>query len=150
MSKKKHTPGHGHNGQLTVKQRRFVRNISSGIDKGESAVLAGYSPLSSNSIASQLLKKTKIVKALEGVGLTDKVIAKGIKTNVEAGMGVKATASDSLRGLELATKLKGYQDTKPDKPTTQTNILVQEMNMLSDKDLNAKLEAIQKEIKALK
>ena len=149
MSKKK-TAGNGHFNKLTPRQSKFIQNLGRGLGKADSARLAGYSPSGSSSIASQLLKKTKIVKALEQAGLTDNVIAKGIKTNVEAGMGVKATASDSLRGLELATKLKGYQDTKPDKPTTQTNILVQELNMLSDKDLNAKLEAIQKEIEALK
>ena len=136
---------------LTPKQSLFVKNISKGFNQEQSAKLAGYSDKSAYSIASVLMKNIKIIKALDRVGLTDKAIAKGIKTNVEKGMGVKATASDSLRGLELASKLKGYMDREPaPQSLTQTNIYIRELQQLSDKELSSKVEALTKEVKKLK
>ena len=134
--------------KLSPRQNRFVKNLSKGIGKAESANLAGYSPGSSSSIASQLLKKTKIVGALNKAGLTDSAIADGIKTSIDSGLGVKSTNSDAIRGLQLASTLKGHGQTQQ-QPTTQTNILIKEYNAMSDKDIATKLESIQKDIKAL-
>lgn len=135
---------------LTHKQVQFVKNISRGMSKKDSAISAGYSPLSASAQASELLKKTKIAKALDSVGLTDKTIAKGIKTNIEAGMGIKATADTSLRGLALATQLKGYNQPKQPTSLSQTNVYIEEVKQLSDTELNAKLDTITKEVKKLK
>ena len=137
---------------LSPRHARFVDGLVKGLDKGKAAISAGYSPMSANSIASQLLRKVKIIKALERVGLTDISIAKGIKVNVEAGMGVKATADTSLRGLELASRLKGHLDKEEVTPTslTQTNIYIQELKNMSSSQLLDTIDSLTEEVKKLK
>ena len=84
-------------------------------------------------------------------GLTDRVIAKGIKTNIEAGMGVKATASDSLKGLALAAQLKGHgQIQKQPEKLQQTNVYINELKQMNDKDLANKVDALASSVKGLK
>ena len=136
---------------LTTKQTRFVKNISKGYNKQDSAKLAGYSNKSSGSIASGLLKKKGIIQALNNAGLTDKALATNLATGISSGLGVKATNSDSLRGIEIATKLKGYQtaDTTPNE-LTQTNIYIQELKQLDTKGLVAKLDSLNQELQTLK
>ena len=92
-----------------------------------------------------------MLRQLEKVGLTDLVLAKTVKRHIEDGLGIKATAQTSLHATELALKMKGYGQTaqKPGQ-VSQTNIYVNELNQLSDKDLDAKLDTIQQGIKALK
>ena len=135
---------------LTPKQARFIRAIKDGKGKEVSAIIAGYSPKTASSQATQLLKKTKITKALDRAGLSDKAISEGIKTNIEAGMGVKATADTSLKGLALASKLKGHG--QPQQPTSlsQTNVYIEEMKNMNDKELNAKLDTLTEEVQELK
>jgi len=120
------------------------------MNKTNSAISAGYSPISASTIASQLLKKTKISDALDKVGLSDKAIAKGIKTNIEAGMGIKATADTSLKGLALASKLKGHGQPKQPTSLSQTNVYIEEMKNMNDKELNAKLDRLSDEVQDLK
>ena len=137
--------------KLKPQEAKFISYLSKGYKKGESAQLAGYSPHSASTIASQLLKRTKIIKALDNAGLTAKGIAEGIKTNTEAGMGVKATASDSLKGLALASQLKGYLDKEVSpQHLEQTNIYIRELKNMNNKQLNAKIDTLQEDIKTLK
>lgn len=90
-------------------------------------------------------KNKAIVKALEDAGITDPYIADGIKHNTEAGLGVKATAADSLRGLELAARLKGYLDNKPES-LHQTNVYIEELKSLSSEELENRLNKLDTEI----
>ena len=139
--------------QLTPKQAIFVKKLSEGRSQFEATKLAGYQGTKESlySQGSRLIRNIKIVKALETVGLTDKSIARGIKTNVQAGMGIKATADTSLRGLELASKLKGYLD-RPEAPQSlsQTNIYIRELQQLTDTELTTKVNELTKEVKKLK
>lgn len=134
---------------MSPKQVRFISNVARGMSKKDSAISAGYSPLSASTIASNLMKKSKIVQALDKIGVTDKAIARGIKTNIEAGMGIKATASDSLRGLELASRLKGHLN-KENEPSSlsQTNIYINELKQMDDDQLADRLKELTEEIKA--
>ena len=118
----------------------------------DSAISAGYSPLSAHNVASRLMRNEKIKKQLDAVGLTDKGIAQGIKTNVEAGMGVKATASDSLKGLALASQLKGHLQADKAQPKTlnQTNVYINELKQQDDSAILETLDALQQDIDKLK
>jgi phage terminase small subunit len=139
------------NQALTPKQTLFVKNIAKGMTKGDAAISAGYSPMYAQQQSYRLLKNKKITQALEKVGLTDSAIAKGIKTNIDAGLGIKATASDSLRGLELVSKLKGHLDQeKTPSNISQTNIYIDELKQLSDNELSTKLDILQEDIAKLK
>ena len=136
---------------LTTKQDMFIKAKAKGMNNKDSAIMAGYAPLSASTQASRLMKKDKITNALDTVGLTDTAIARGIKTNIEAGMGIKATADTSLKGLALASKLKGH-GVQENKPTSlsQTNVYIEEVKQLSDSELNAKLDSITSEVSKLK
>lgn len=138
---------------MNPRQATFVKKLSQGYNKQDAAVAAGYSPTSASAIASQLIRKTKIIKALDRIGLTDRSIARGIKTNVDSGMGVRATADTSLRGLELASKLKGHLDTSNTDTSntyTQTNIYIQELKALDNNALDYKLNSLIDDINKLK
>lgn len=128
---------------LTPKQALFVKGLSKGHTQTSAAILAGYSPKSAYSTSSRMMRNDKIVKALDRVGLTDKRIAEGIKNNAFAGEGVKATADTSIRAFELATRLKGYLGKDEETPNLfQTNIYFQQLNQMSDEELNAELNKL--------
>jgi CRISPR/Cas system Type II protein with McrA/HNH and RuvC-like nuclease domain len=137
---------------LTPKQSRFVKNLTSlRLNKQESTLKAGYSPNSASVIASQLLRKTSIIKALEQSGITDKFIAKNLKKHITDGVGIKPSADTSLRALDLATRLKGYQQN--DKEATnlsQTNIYINQLRQLSSEELKSKLNILLQDIEILK
>lgn len=137
---------------LSVKQKRFVKELTRGEPKGKAAILAGYSPKSASVAASRLVKNESIIKALNQVGLSDKNIANKIKANIDSGTGIKATADTAIRGLELTARLKGYLDKEPEANTTlnQTNIYVQELKALDSEALQARLDSLVAEIASLK
>ena len=64
-------------------------------------------------------------------------------------MGIKATADTSLRGLALATQLKGYNQPKQPSTLSQTNVYIEEVKNLDDKQLDAKLKTLTSEVKKL-
>jgi len=134
------------NNGLTIKERAFVKNMSDtskNLTQGESARLAGYSSKSADSIASQLLTKGKIIKALEDNGLTDDALAKGLKVNFEEGIGVKATADTSLKATEMILKLKGYLGKEEATTVNNNTMLVNELYNLSDIQLQERLNRLQ-------
>ena len=125
---------------LTFKEGKFVVGMSKGLNQKDSAIYAGYAPLSASVSASKLMQKEKIIRELEKCGLTDAVLASTIKTNMEAGMGIKATADTSLKAVELALKLKGHlHEEKGD----TTNIQVNNLREMSDEDLIRRMNELQ-------
>ena len=128
---------------LTFKEGKFIEGKAKGLINKDAAIYAGYAPLSASVSASKLMKKERILKALERAGLTDDALAQVIKVNMEAGTGIKATADTSLKAVELALKLKGHlqADEKGD-----TNIQINDLRNLSDEELNRKLEILQGEV----
>lgn len=137
-------------GELNVREKKFVKNVAMGKPIKDSAKLAGYSDSSSTSYAYQLLRKDKIKKALDRAGLSDAALAKFLKKGIKSGLGVKATNSDSLRGLEILAKIKGYLDRETPDNLSQTNIYINELNNMTDSQLIKKLEEITTEVKELK
>lgn len=135
--------------KLNVRQKKFLRYIQAGLGQRESAVMAGYSPRSAHNTAKALLKNSLIIEALDEVGLNDKAIASSLKTSIESGLGVKATNSDAIRGLELASRLKGHLS-REDQNLTQNNLYINELKTMDDEGLQARLEELTQEVQQLK
>jgi len=139
--------------KLNPQQRKVVKALGKGLTMPEAMRIAKYSESSINNYSSKLYQKLvdkgALAQVFDEVGLDDQSIAEGIKTNIEAGMGVKATADTSLRGLELASKLKGHL-TQEKEDTSTTNIYIKELKMLTNEQLVDKLKSIQGEVIELK
>jgi len=134
---------------LTIKQTKFLSNKVKGMNNAEAARSAGYSLLTASSIGGKLMKNKSIIEALEQVGLSDGLIARGIKQHIEDGMGIKATADTSLRAIDLATRLKGYQDKIPDNNLQQNNISI-ELRNLTEEELSNRLSSLTSTIEELR
>lgn len=87
------------------------------------------------------MKNERIIQALEQAGLSDRVIAQGLKQHIEDGMGIKPTADTSLRALDLVTRLKGYQERSEPNNLTQNNVNI-ELRGLSEEELEARLNSL--------
>lgn len=103
------------NKSLTLKQRQFVKKYLENGGNGTRAALAVYNTKDSHTahqIAYENLRKPAVFRqieaSLERVGLSDESIAEMLRESIEAGLGVKATNADTLRGIEMLLKLKGY------------------------------------------
>ena len=142
--------------ELTVKQKRFVQKLVE-TGNGTQAAMDAYDVKNYNTahaIASENLQKPTIKRelelALEHAGLSDNYISDLLREATVAGLGVKATNADSLRGIELVSRLKGHLD-KEDKNTslTQTNVYIEELKLLGEEGLKSKLNSLLQEIKQL-
>jgi len=129
--------------RLNYGEGKFIEGMAKGLNQKDAAIFAGYSPLSASVTASRLMKKEKIIKELDKVGLTDAMLAQTIKTNMDAGTGIKATADTSLKAVELALKLKGHLQSEE---KGDTNIQINDLRNLSDEELQRKLEVLQGEV----
>lgn len=129
---------------LTYHEVKFVEGKIKGMNNKDAALFAGYSLSSASNQATRLMQKEKIIRELDKVGLTDAVLAKTLKTNMEAGIGVKATADTSLKAVELALKLKGHLH--EEKGDTTNNIQYNDLRNLTDEELKQKLEILQGEV----
>ncbi len=92
---------------LTIKQRRFVkRTLETGNPTG--AAMEAYDTAKRNvasAIASENLRKPaireQIEQALQAEGVTPRYVVEKLKTTLDAGAGVKATASDSVAAARV-------------------------------------------------
>jgi len=129
--------------RLTYHEGKFIEGMSKGMTQKDAALFAGYAISGASVQASRLMQKDKIIKELDKVGLTDAMLAQNIKTNIEAGTGIKATADTALKGVELALKLKGHLQSEPKGDTT--NVQINDLRNLSDEDLIKRMEMLQAE-----
>ena len=130
---------------LTPKQAKLVKGISKGLTKKDAAKLAGYSDSVANSLGKNIFGNKKIERVMDQMGLTDKAIVKGLKTNFQEGIGVKATADTSIKVADLVFRLKGYLDNKPD-TVNNTQVNIGTLNSMSDKELKQRLSDLQADI----
>jgi phage terminase small subunit len=130
--------------RLNFNEGKFIEGMAKGLNQKDSAIYAGYAPLSASTTAYRLMRKEKIIKELEKVGLTDAVLSDAIKVNMEAGMGIKATADTSLKAVELALKLKGHL--QAEEKGGDTNIQINDLRQMSDEDLRKRMEVLTGEI----
>ncbi len=102
--------------KLTFKQYLFVQNyMSNGFNSTQAVLASGYNVKSYNSAKSMGCKmltnvylKRAMAMELEGAGLTDSILCEMLREAINAGLGVKATNADALKGLEIVMKLRGY------------------------------------------
>lgn len=132
---------------MTIKQAKAIKYIiRDGFTKEQALIKAGYSRKTAETYGTQLFKKDEAKRALARAGLDENSLALLLKTNIVSGVGVKATADTSIRGISLAYQLRG--DLLPEKEQIgdTTNIYIKELKTLPDSELQARLKAIEGEI----
>lgn len=99
--------------KLTIRQRKFVKRLVE-LGNGTQAALDSYNAKNTNvagSIASENLTKPNvrvaITEAFERDGLTLDYVSNKLKDAMDAGVGVKAKNSDTIRAAELLLKIFG-------------------------------------------
>ena len=104
------------NKHLTLKEEGFVTDLIK-LKNGTDAVENNYnvkSRANARSMAVELRKKPRIQQAIqlemEKQGLTPDVVVNALKENIIQGIGVKATAESTNRGIELWGKFTGAFD----------------------------------------
>src|SRR3990167_4928008 len=138
------------NNKLTVKQRQFIKKYVENGGNGTQAALDSYDTMNPNVahvIASENLQKPTIKRsielALERAGLTDDSVSELLREATVAGLGEKATNSDSLRGIDMLLRLK---DAYPTQKTAHLRVDVTEnYNKMTIKELKEELKRIQGE-----
>ncbi len=142
--------------KLTLKQRKFVNNYVRLSGNGTKAALDAYDtadPAVAHSIASENLQKPTIQRAielaLERTGLSDEYISELLKETTVAGIGTKATNSDSLRGIEMMLKLKGAFPAVNQKTANLRLDLHQEITSKSINEILKDLQAAQERTQQL-
>lgn len=100
--------------KLTVKQRKFVKHYIESSGNGLQSAKEAYNTSNDNSanqIAVENLQKPTVKNAIDTAlkkqGIDEESITSMLVEATEAGMGVKATNSDSIKGIALLMKLKG-------------------------------------------
>lgn len=113
--------------ELTLPQKKFVKNVLNGDNYTEAAKNAGFSPITAKQKGHQLMQKPKIIAAIQvaisKAGITPKLLAKRLREGLDATetktfafngkiMDEKEVADFKERRehIELATKLLGATD----------------------------------------
>ena len=104
-------------------------------------------PQVAQSIASENLSKPMVRKAielaLERAGLTDDSVSELLREATVAGLGEKATNSDSLRGIDMLLRIK---DAYPTQKTAHLRVEVDERyKSMTIKELKEELKVIREQ-----
>mgnify|MGYP001612564995 CR=1 FL=1 len=133
------------NKHLTLKEQGFVTDLIK-LKNGTDAAENNYnvkSRANARSMAVELRKKPRIQQAIqlemEKQGLTPDVVVNALKENIIQGIGVKATAESTNRGIELWGKFTGAFD----KEDVQESYKVT-LSRLNSKELQEELERLNK------
>lgn len=131
----KHKGGRDPN-TLTLKETKFVAEYIKTGNKSEAA-RRSYDVKNTHSaevLARNVSRKPRVAQAIQHAltkaGLTPDTIADALKTNMTAGLGVKATAADANRAIDIYLKVTGAYDSK-DLESTPKKLL----EKLSDKEI---------------
>ena len=99
--------------KLSTKQKRFAKEIVSGNTQVQAVINAGYNVKNRKYAADmgyELMKNPKIIteidKAVQDAGLKDEYIGKTLFDITERGKMSKVRASDALKALDMALKLR--------------------------------------------
>lgn len=100
---------------LTLKQYWFVKNyLTNGFNATQAVLLSSYNVSSYGSAKSigyknltNVYLRRAISKEFEDAGLTNAGVCEMMRVAIEAGLGVDAKNSDSIRALEMVYKLRG-------------------------------------------
>lgn len=116
--------------KLTLKQKKFIENYLRNGGNATGAAMEVYTPKNrhvAESMGWENMRKPEIQEIirqeLERGGISLEDVLKNIKANMEAGMGVKARASDSLKASEILLKVMGaFPDQRRTSTTMSTEI----------------------------
>lgn len=101
--------------KLTVKQRKFVRNVAAGMSQAEAARQAGYSARSARQTASETMAipdvREALLEAMKKAGIDQESISKVVKDAMEANKSISAVV-----GTDATGKTMDFVDV-PDHPT---------------------------------
>ena len=91
--------------KLTFRERKFLKYLGQGLDKGEAAIKAGYSAKSAGSLAYQTLQKPLVKTAFQNMlhnhGVTDEKLATVIREGLDANKVISANII-APSGAEMA------------------------------------------------
>lgn len=141
---------------MTLKQRQFVKKYIQNGGNGTQAAMDVYNTKnynSAHSIASDNLQKPtirrEIEQAMEAEGLTDEYISEILRKATVAGIGQKATNSDTLRGVEMMLKIKGAFPSKLHQSAHLRVDVRQELYKMSYKELLDQVKEVQETTRQL-
>lgn len=96
---------------LTIKQRKLIAGVVSGMPKRTAAIQAGYSEQSAHAIAHETLKNPEVLKSLNDImqehGITDNYIAQKLIELAEAETKGIPHWPARARALDIMLKVKG-------------------------------------------
>ena len=96
---------------LTIKQRKFITNVVSGVPKRTAAIAAGYSEQSAHAIANETLKNPEVLRSLNEImqehGITDTYIAQKLIELAQAETKGVPHWPARARALDMLLKVKG-------------------------------------------
>ena len=127
--------------KLTTKQDLFSRYILSGESGKNAAIMASYSENSAEVIASENLRKPKVLEKIKHIldeaGLSDEKLAEYLNKSIKSGVGISPKNSDALKGVRLAYELKGKLARTKTTGTYTSNAI--NFNNFSDDELKKKI-----------
>jgi hypothetical protein len=113
-------------GNLTIKQRRLISGVASGLPKRTAAIQAGYSEQSAHAIAYETLNNPEVLKSLDEImqqhGITDTYIAQKLIELAEASTKGIPHWPARARALDMMLKVKGLYSQEPLEPKTEISI----------------------------
>lgn len=140
----------------TLKQKAFVKKFIENKGNGTLAAMDVYDVKNYNTahaISSENLQKPtiqrEIEQALERTGLNDEYISELLREATVAGIGQKATNSDTLRGIEMMLKVKGAF---PDRMHKSAHLRIdyrQELEKKSVKEIEEELRRVEAKTREL-
>ena len=114
------------NSNLTIKQRKLIAGVVSGMPKRIAAIHAGYSERSAHAIANETLKNPEVKKTLETImdekGISDNYIANKLVELAEAEANGNPHWPARARALDMMLKMKGHYSNEIETPKTTLTV----------------------------
>lgn len=113
---------------LTIKQRKLIAGVASGLPKRSAAIQAGYSEKSAHAIANETLNNPEVLKSLHEImeeqGISDTYITSKLTALAEAETNGQPHWPARARALDMMLKVKGsysqeIPETRPELTTEQ-------------------------------
>jgi len=111
---------------LTIKQRKLIAGVASGLPQRSAAIQAGYSEKSAHAIAHETLKKPDVLRSLDEImqanGITDSYIANKLIELAEAETNGNPHWPARARALDMMLKVKGSYSQEIPEPKAELTI----------------------------
>ena len=111
---------------LTIKQRKFIAGVATGLPKRTAAIQAGYSPQSAHSIANETINNPEVLRSLHEImeeqGITDFYIASKLAELAEAETKGIPQWPARARALDMMLKVKGCYAQEQAEPRLELSV----------------------------